>query len=172
MGETCGEFPPTGISWTLSHQFSSLFIYRWKNPRISRKLQCFPRTFFFIKRSEISARSWIAEALDSWMCLEVEWWVAVVGYGKVYSWMVKQVTSPGLQFILQQILAIWLMKNSAYPQKSKQNNLSKYLFDWKENTTIEKEEGKVILDLLSDIYDFEEKKKAFLSCFFHAFIIS
>ena len=86
--------------------------------------------------------------------------------------MVKQVISLRLQFILQQILAIWLVKNSAYPQKSKQNKFSKYLFDWKENTTIEKEEGKVILDLLSDIYDFEEKKKAFLSCFFHAFIIS
>ena len=39
------------------------------------------------------------------------------------------------------------------------------VFDWKENTSIEEEEGKVILDLLSVIYDFQEKKKAFLSSF-------
>ena len=43
------------------------------------------------------------------------------------------------------------------------------VFDWKENTSIEEEEGKVILDLLSVIYDFQEKKKVVLSsfsCFF------
>ena len=39
------------------------------------------------------------------------------------------------------------------------------VFDWKENTSIEEEEGKVILDLLPVIYDFQEKKKAFLSSF-------
>ena len=41
------------------------------------------------------------------------------------------------------------------------------VFDWKEDTNIE-ENGKVILYLLSVIYDFEEKKKTFLSSFFHA----
>ena len=41
------------------------------------------------------------------------------------------------------------------------------VFDLKEDTNIE-ESGKVILDLLSVIYDFEEKKKTFLSSFFHA----
>ena len=43
------------------------------------------------------------------------------------------------------------------------------VFVWKENTSIEEEEGKVILDLLSVIYDFQEKKKVVLSsfsCFF------
>ena len=41
----------------------------------------------------------------------------------------------------------------------------------KENTSIKEKERKVILNLLSVIYDFEEKKKAFLRSFFHAFII-
>ena len=41
-----------------------------------------------------------------------------------------------------------------------------------ENISIEEEEeGKVKLNLLSVIYDFEEKKKPFLSSFFHALII-
>ena len=34
-------------------------------------------------------------------------------------------------------------------------------FDWKEGTDIKEEKWKVILDLLSVIYDFEEKKKHF-----------
>ena len=56
------------------------------------------------------------------------------------------------------------MGNSAYPEKAKQVFV---VFEWKENTSIEEEEeGKVILDLLSVIYDFEEKKKLFLSFFF------
>ena len=44
-------------------------------------------------------------------------------------------------------------------------------FDWKEGTDIKEEKWKVILDLLSVIYDFEEKKKTFLSSIFHALII-
>ena len=32
------------------------------------------------------------------------------------------------------------------------------VYDWKEDTYIEEEKGKAILDLLSVIYDFEEKK--------------
>ena len=39
-----------------------------------------------------------------------------------------------------------------------------------DKTSIEKEEEKVILDLLLVIYVFEEKKKAFLRSFFHAMI--
>ena len=45
------------------------------------------------------------------------------------------------------------------------------VFDWKENTIIENEEGKVILDLLPVIYDFEEKKKAFLTLDYFLFIL-
>ena len=37
--------------------------------------------------------------------------------------------------------------------------------------SIENEEGEVTLDILSVIYDFEEKKRAFLSSFSHALII-
>ena len=44
------------------------------------------------------------------------------------------------------------------------------VFDWKESTSIE-EEGKIILDLLSVIYDFEEKKKAFFSSFFMLYFL-
>ena len=62
--ETCGELPLTGISYTFCHQFSTLFIYRRNNPRMSENLHCFSRTFSFVKRSEISARSKMAEALD------------------------------------------------------------------------------------------------------------
>ena len=42
------------------------------------------------------------------------------------------------------------------------------LFDWMEGTSIEEEKRKVILDLLSVIYDFEEKNntfKLYFSCF-------
>ena len=40
------------------------------------------------------------------------------------------------------------------------------VFDWKENISIEEEEGKVILNLTVVIYDSEEKKKVLLSFFF------
>ena len=40
------------------------------------------------------------------------------------------------------------------------------VFDWKENTSIQDKEGKVILDLLLVIYVFEEKIKAFQRGFF------
>ena len=45
------------------------------------------------------------------------------------------------------------------------------VFDWKVDTSIENEEEKLTLDLLSVIYDFEEKKKTFLSAFILALII-
>ena len=68
-----------------------------------------------------------------------------------------------------------MLGNLAYPKKSKQQVfISKLVFDWKENASIEKEgeeERKVIINSLSVIYDFEEKKKAFLSSFCHALII-
>ena len=57
------------------------------------------------------------------------------------------------------------MENSAYLKKSKQNK-----FDWKVDTSIENEEEKLTLDLLSVIYDFEEKKETFLSAFILALI--
>ena len=44
------------------------------------------------------------------------------------------------------------------------------VFDWKEGTSIKEEKWKVKLDLLSVIYDLEEKK-TFLSSIFHALII-
>ena len=58
------------------------------------------------------------------------------------------------------------MENLAYLKKSKQNK-----FDWKVDTSIENEEEKLTLDLLSVIYDFEEKKETFLSAFILALII-
>ena len=45
------------------------------------------------------------------------------------------------------------------------------VFDWKVDTSIENEEEKLTLDLLSVIYDFEEKKETFLSAFILALII-
>ena len=47
-------------------------------------------------------------------------------------------------------------------------------FDWKEGTNIKEEKWKVILDLLSVIYDFEEKKnifKLYFSCFDYFLVI-
>ena len=45
------------------------------------------------------------------------------------------------------------------------------VFDWKVDTSIENEEEKLTLDLLSVIYDFEKKKETFLSAFILALII-
>ena len=62
-----------------------------------------------------------------------------------------------------------ILWNSTYP---KNQNKSFYSIWLKGNRIIEEEEeGKVILNLLSVIYDFEKKKNAFSSFFFHALII-